>query len=86
MVMMTMMMEALVTWPGTVATILMSGSAEVLALGRDPDLVIKIMIMMITKITLMLDGQCDDDDYFYHDYCRNKDEEEDHESETKWEQ
>ena len=85
--MMTMMMEALVTWPGTVATILMSGSAEVLALGRDPDLVIKIMIMMITKITLMLDGHGDDDDYFDHDYCRKiKDEEEDHESETKWEQ
>ena len=54
MEMMTMMMEALVTWPGTVATILMSGSAEVLALGRDPDLVTKIMIMMITKITMML--------------------------------
>ena len=65
MVMMTMMMEALVTWPGTVATILMSGSAEVLALGRDPDLVIKIMIKMITKITLMLDGHGDDDDYVY---------------------
>ena len=54
MVMMMMMMEAMVTWPGTVATILMSGSAEVLALGRDPDLFIKIMIMMITKITMML--------------------------------
>ena len=27
-----------ITWPGTVATILMSGSADVLALGLEPDL------------------------------------------------
>ena len=35
-ILMIMMMR--VTWPGTVATILMSGSADVLALGLEPDL------------------------------------------------
>lgn len=36
--MITVHMMMRITWPGTVATILMSGSADVLALGLEPDL------------------------------------------------
>ena len=37
-IMITIHMMMGITWPGTVATILMSGSADVLALGLEPDL------------------------------------------------
>ena len=61
--MITVHMMMGITWPGTVATILMSGSAEVLALGLEPDLKLgfdKIQFVRDLKMCLQIwpDGIC----------------------------